>query len=112
MKRIQFLENLSMAVFGISTLGFAGQNMKKNQLKSKNVNKKTIKLSLAQWSLNKSINEGILDPYDFAKVASEYGFSGLEYVTQLYKEIYSKTDKTKAIGTFVKKVCMSPKNLV
>tara|TARA_B100000900_G_scaffold289881_1_gene248736 strand:- start:5965 stop:6915 length:951 start_codon:yes stop_codon:yes gene_type:complete len=103
MKRIQFLQNLSMAFFGISTLGFAGQNMKKNHIKSKNFNKKTIKLSLAQWSLNKSINGGILDPYDFAKVASGYGFSGLEYVTQLYKEIYSKTDKAKAIGTFVKK---------
>ncbi|MCH1385307.1 MAG: sugar phosphate isomerase/epimerase [Flavobacteriaceae bacterium] len=103
MKRIHFLQNLSMAFFGVSTLGFAGQNMGKNHLKSKNVNKKTIKLSLAQWSLNKSINGGVLDPYDFAKVASEYGFSGLEYVTQLYKEIYSKTDKTKAIETFVKK---------
>ena len=61
MKRIHFLQNLSMAFFGVSTLGFAGQNMGKNHLKSKNVNKKTIKLSLAQWSLNKSINGGVLD---------------------------------------------------
>ena len=103
MKRIHFLQNLSMALFGVSTLGFADQNMKKNHFNTKSPDKKKIKLSLAQWSLNKSINGGILNPYDFAKVANEYGFSGLEYVTQLYKEIYSKTDKTKAIKTFVHK---------
>ena len=69
---------------------------------------------MAQWSLNKSINEGILDPYDFAKVASEYGFSGLEYVTQLVqRNLQLKQIKTKAIGNFCeKKFSMSPKNLV
>ncbi len=43
------------------------------------------KLSLAQWSLNKSIRFEGKDPTDFAQRASELGFDGLEYVSQLYK---------------------------
>lgn len=103
MKRSHFLQNLSMAFFGVSTLGFAGQNMKKYHFISKNTNKKKIKLSLAQWSLNKSINSDILNPYDFAKIASSYGFTGLEYVSQLYKDIYNSDNKANAIENFVKK---------
>lgn len=103
MKRIQFLQNISMAFFGISTLGFTSQNMKKRRhIKIKSIDN-SIKLSLAQWSLNKLINGGILNPYDFAKIASGYGFTGLEYVSQLYKDIYSSDNKAKAIGNFVKK---------
>ena len=103
MKRIQFLQNISMAFFGISTLGFTCQNMKKRRhIESKSIDN-SIKLSLAQWSLNKLINGGILNPYDFAKIASGYGFTGLEYVSQLYKDIYSSDNKAKAIENFVKK---------
>ncbi|QED37289.1 sugar phosphate isomerase/epimerase [Antarcticibacterium arcticum] len=42
------------------------------------------KLSLAQWSLNKPIFEGKMDPLDFAEKASEMGFEGIEYVSGLY----------------------------
>ena len=42
------------------------------------------KLSLAQWSLSKPILEGKMDPMDFAQKASEMGFEGIEYVSQLY----------------------------
>ncbi|WP_299256444.1 sugar phosphate isomerase/epimerase [uncultured Aquimarina sp.] len=41
-------------------------------------------LSLAQWSLHKEIQSGKLDPIDFAKKAKELGFTGVEYVSQLY----------------------------
>lgn len=44
------------------------------------------KISLAQWSLNKPIFEGELDPMDFAEKASEMGFEGIEYVTGFYSE--------------------------
>lgn len=44
------------------------------------------KLSLAEWSLNREINSGELDPMDFAEKASEMGFSGIEYVTGFYAE--------------------------
>ncbi|MGY3793483.1 sugar phosphate isomerase/epimerase family protein [uncultured Aquimarina sp.] len=45
-------------------------------------------LSLAQWSLHKEIQSGKLDPMDFAKKAKELGFTGIEYVSQLYTHLY------------------------
>ena len=42
------------------------------------------KLSLAQWSLHKAIFDKSMDPLDFAEKAKEFGFEGLEYVSQLY----------------------------
>ena len=44
------------------------------------------KLSLAEWSLHEPIQNGDLDPMDFAKTASEMGFSGIEYVNSFYAE--------------------------
>ena len=44
------------------------------------------KISLAQWSLNRPIFEGKLDPMDFAEKANEMGFEGIEYVTSFYTE--------------------------
>ncbi|TPN82274.1 sugar phosphate isomerase/epimerase family protein [Aquimarina algicola] len=56
------------------------------------------KLSLAQWSLHKAIQSGELHPVDFAQKASELGFSGLEYVSQLYTDDLKKqNDPEKAL---------------
>lgn len=54
------------------------------QVETDTIPLKNYALSLAQWSLNKPIFAGTADPMDFAKTASELGFSGLEYVSQLY----------------------------
>lgn len=48
------------------------------------------KLSLAQWSLNRAIRSGEMSPLDFAQKASELGFEGIEYVSQLYTEELKK----------------------
>jgi sugar phosphate isomerase/epimerase len=53
---------------------------------------KWFKLSLAQWSLHKMIQSGELDPVDFAQKARELGFSGIEYVSQLYTGYLEKGD--------------------
>jgi len=46
------------------------------------------KLSLAQWSLHKYVLEQKGDPFQFAAMAKDMGFEGLEYVSGLYtKEI-------------------------
>ena len=42
------------------------------------------KISLAQWSLHRRYREEGGDPYKFADHAKELGFSGIEYVSQLY----------------------------
>jgi len=46
------------------------------------------KLSLAQWSLNRAIRGGDMDPMDFAEKAKLMGFSGIEYVNHLYESSY------------------------
>lgn len=43
------------------------------------------KLSLGQWSINQMIRNGGVDPYTFAEKAKGWGFTGLEYVNQLYR---------------------------
>ena len=43
------------------------------------------KLSLAQWSLHRYVEEKKNSPFHFASQAKEMGFKGLEYVSQLYK---------------------------
>jgi sugar phosphate isomerase/epimerase len=44
------------------------------------------KLSLAQWSVHKLIINGKMNPFDFAQKASELGFEGIEYVSELYSK--------------------------
>jgi hydroxypyruvate isomerase len=48
---------------------------------------KTLKISLAQWSLHRSFWDGSLDPGDFASIAAEkYNFEAVEYVNGFYTE--------------------------
>lgn len=55
------------------------------------------KLSLAQWSLHVAIQQEGMSPLDFAQKASELGFEGIEYVSQLYKDELKK-DKDPAVA--------------
>jgi len=44
-------------------------------------------ISLAQWSLHKTLFDGKMDHLDFARVAREtYGLGGIEYVNQFFKD--------------------------
>lgn len=45
------------------------------------------RISLAEWSLHRTIRAGKLDALDFAKVAKEeFGIDGIEYVNQFFKD--------------------------
>ncbi len=55
----------------------------KKEMKMSN-NSSRYEFSLAQWSLHKGIFNGSIDPMNFASDAKKMGFSGLEYVSQLY----------------------------
>ena len=44
-----------------------------------------------------------MSSYDFAKVASEFGFKGLEYVNGLYPDVMNSENKTTALQAFVEK---------
>lgn len=62
------------------------------------------KLSLAQWSIHRMIREGNTDPYRFAEMAKSWGFSGLEYVSQLYNpELEKASYSEEAMQGFIDK---------
>jgi sugar phosphate isomerase/epimerase len=62
------------------------------------------KLSLAQWSINKMIRKDSVDPYTFAEKAKSWGFTGLEYVSQLYPaDLENNEYSPEAMASFVKK---------
>ncbi len=66
--------------------------------------KTLFKISLAEWSLNKSIFGGKIDHLDFAKVTrQEFGLDAIEYVNQMFMDkatdmAYLKEMKTRADG--------------
>jgi len=80
---------------------------KEEKIESKKESMQTtpfFKLSLAQWSIHRMILDEGLDPYSFAEKASSWGFSGLEYVSQLYKkELQAANYSKEAMAVFVKK---------
>lgn len=72
------------------------QNSEESQKNEEVMTKPFFKLSLAQWSLHKAINdEKTLDPIDFAQKASEMGFEGLEYVNHLYARYFMNVENPK-----------------
>ncbi len=66
------------------------QEETKNNIEEVKESPPFFELSLAQWSLHKKMMSGEIDPIDFAKKAKELGFTGLEYVSQLYKKELEK----------------------
>ena len=78
MKRRNFAKLTALS----SLIGFAPI-----QTFSKSLNNESdIKISLAQWSLNKSIKSGELPILDFAKKARSFDINAIEYVASLYTE--------------------------
>jgi hypothetical protein len=94
MKRKEFIKLASTGAVGISSLGYFSCASPKEIF---------FKLSLAQWSLNKSIREGGMSPYLFAEKSKELGFSGLEYVNQLYDDVMKSENKSDSIKKFIAK---------
>ena len=76
--RREFLKQTSLAIGGLSLAGFSNISCSKGLL---------FKISLAQWSLHKTINKGELDNLDFAKVTkNDFGIEAIEYVNQFFKD--------------------------
>src|SRR5688500_2258281 len=49
--------------------------------------KPLFKISLAEWSLHRTINDGKLDNLDFPALAkNEFGIEAVEYVNQFFKD--------------------------
>ncbi len=61
-------------------------------------------ISLAQWSMHRMIWEDKVDPYSFAKMAKDWGFTGLEYVSALYNPALEDANYSEeAMAAFVKR---------
>jgi len=111
MKRRQFIQNGSQAGLAFSLLGIAACKEEKKK-DSKEAEENTMiekaepffKLSLAQWSIHKMIREDGVDPYTFAEKAKKWGFTGIEYVNQLYNtELNAAKYSAEAMAGFVEK---------
>tara|TARA_B100000989_G_scaffold81089_1_gene57838 strand:+ start:1029 stop:1979 length:951 start_codon:yes stop_codon:yes gene_type:complete len=94
MKRKEFIKLASTGALGISSLGY---------LSGKNKKEMFFKLSLAQWSLHNAIQSGKMSPYLFAEKSRKMGFSGLEYVNQLYDDVMKSDNKKSSIKKFISK---------
>ena len=72
--------NFSKLILSSSLIGFFPNANFPFSFESNN----SLKISLAQWSLNKSIKSGKLSPLDFAKKARSFGIDAIEHVSTLY----------------------------
>ena len=59
-------------------------NQKKTEETTPAAPKQNFEISLAQWSIHSKIHNGTIDPMDFASIAKDLGYTGLEYVSNLY----------------------------
>jgi sugar phosphate isomerase/epimerase len=100
MKIKQFTVKFAVIIIVISSIGFNSCAQSKKENKEGNTTSKQdqpfFKLSLAQWSLHKQIMAGEMSPLDFAQKANEFGFEGIEYVSQLYTDELKKNPDSKA----------------
>lgn len=112
MNRRNFIRNSSQAVIAFSFLGmYACKESQKKEaeiMEDADLTTKEVdpffKLSLAQWSIHRMIREDGVDPYTFAEKAKNWGFSGLEYVSQLYPaDLDDNEYSEEAMANFIEK---------
>jgi sugar phosphate isomerase/epimerase len=110
MKRRNFISKTTVAGVGVTFLGaYACKEAKKEEGNTGEVEGATpaepfFELSLAQWSIHRMIRENGVDPYTFAEKAKNWGFKGLEYVSQLYDpELSDAGYSEEAMAAFVEK---------
>ncbi len=111
MKRRKFITNSSQAGIALSFLGLYAckeKDKKDTEIAAEEIEMEDaspfFKLSLAQWSINRMIRQDNVDPYSFAEKAKAWGFTGLEYVSQLYaRELEAANYSEEAMAAFVEK---------
>ena len=77
--RRQFIANTALAGMAMTSPFFTRQALAGD--------KPLFRISLAQWSLNKSFFGGTLDPVEFAAISARtFGIEAIEYVNQFYAD--------------------------
>jgi len=100
MKRRSFLLQSGLMAAAVVTGASACRPAMMSEEQAMNISKAPpenlfFKISLAQWSLHRSLWSGELDNLDFAKTARELGIEGLEYVNQFF---FDKAKDTAYLG--------------
>ncbi len=103
MERRKFLKY--SAVTGCTVALGSGMELSAKEEKGKSIKdtkgkKKLFKISLAQWSLHRSIRGKKMDNLDFAQTARELDIRALEYVNQFFKD---KANDRKYLGEMKKR---------
>jgi len=102
MKRRIFIRNSAMGATALATM----------PLISCGSQEKALQISLAQWSLHRSFEDGTLDSVNFASIAMEkYGIDAVEFVNSLYPdkggdEAFWNSMKTRSADAGVKNLVM------
>ena len=79
--RRSFLEQSVRVAGGISLMSLAGEKLSSAEKEP------LFKISLAQWSLHRTLFDGKLDNLDFARTAKvDFGIDAVEYVNQFFKD--------------------------
>src|SRR5687767_9572689 len=81
--RRDFLRTAAMAT---TAAAFGGALPTLARAADKDTKEPLFKISLAEWSLNKSLFNKKLDNLDFAKTAKGFGIDAVEYVNQFFKD--------------------------
>lgn len=85
---------VAAAALGSMGLGSAGLGVAQDPAAASTsaaADPKPLRISLAQWSLHKSLFAGAVKPLDFPAVAArDYGIRGVEYVNSFYKDLIGK----------------------
>lgn len=82
--RRNFIKNIGLASTALSLPALP--SFAKNAI-LKPLEMKSLKISLAQWSLHRALEKGDIKAIDFAKIAKEdFDISAVEYVNQFYTE--------------------------
>ena len=80
LNRRDFLKKTALAATGLGLVG------RVQSAQSAPRDEELFKVSLAQWSLHRSIFAGKIDNLDFAKIAADNGIMGIEYVNQFFMD--------------------------
>ncbi len=91
MKRRQFVKSTTQASVALSLLGFMAckNEKKKNELDDVGLSEDGslfFKMSLAEWSLHRTLFDNKMDHLDFAAKSRSFGFEGVEYVNGFFKD--------------------------
>ena len=81
------------AAMGIASLGITGSAAAAEPL---------YKISLAEWSINRSLFGGKMQHLDFAKIAKSVGIDAIEYVNQFFKDKARDTEYLREMNTRAK----------